>query len=66
MTLQPFLQDVVDVRFAELPVTSQFAMQGWMILIPFVSMFMPRTSSILPLESAYLMSSTQSRNSLSH
>jgi hypothetical protein len=29
MTLQPFLQDEVDVRLAEFPVTSQFAMQGW-------------------------------------
>ena len=28
MTLQPFLQDVVDVRLAEFPVTSQFAMPG--------------------------------------
>jgi hypothetical protein len=29
MPLQPFLQNVIDVRFAELSVTSQFAMQRW-------------------------------------
>src|SRR5258708_4691 len=28
MTLQPFLQDVVDFRHAEFPVTSELAMQG--------------------------------------
>ena len=38
MTLQPFLQDVVDVRLAELPVTRQFVVQAGMILTRFVPM----------------------------